>query len=362
MTSATRPEATPVMTSATRPEVTPPTTPGARSQAPTPLTSGPRPEGASAVAPTARPDETRATIPDARIAVVIASKGRSAILAQMIPYLNRQSLLPVALVIAVTAPEDADFDLDTLLDPRIDGCILIAPPGSCAQRNAALRALPEGIDHVVCYDDDFFPSRHALAGLADVMACHRDVDGVTGALIADGISGPGIAPETARRMLDDWDMAHPRAPGVVPEIRRDTLGLYGCNMAFRRAAIAGIEFDERLPLYGWQEDVDFAARLPGRRIETPAFTGVHLGTKTGREANGERLGYSQVVNMHYLWRKGNVTAGHALALALRNMAANHARALRPEPWIDRAGRMRGNWRGLGDILAGRADPERILQW
>ena len=48
--------------------------------------------------------------------------------------------------------------------------------------------------------------------------------------------------------------------------------------------------------------------------------------------------------------------------ALRNMAANHARALRPEPWIDRAGRMRGNWRGLGDILAGRADPERILQW
>lgn len=65
------------------------------------------------------------------------------------------------------------------------------------------------------------------------------------------------------------------------------------------------------------------------------------------------------MNLHYLWRKGTVTAGHALNLVLRNVVANHVKALRPEPWIDRAGRMRGNWRGLCDVLLGRATPGRI---
>ncbi|MBB94179.1 MAG: family 2 glycosyl transferase [Rhodobacteraceae bacterium] len=306
---------------------------------------------------------TTALVSDrARIAVIIASKGRSAILASMIPYLNRQTLKPVALIIAVTDPADADFDLAALLHPEIDGRILISAPGSCAQRNAALRALPEGIDLVVCYDDDFFPSRTALEGLAHTFASHADVDGVTGRLIADGIGGVGITPDAAESLLRAWDAAHPFDLGSAPVITRDTAGLYGCNMAFRRRAIEGIEFDERLPLYGWQEDVDFASQLAGRRIETPVFTGVHLGTKTGREANGTRLGYSQIVNPHYLWRKGSVSAWDAMELALRNMAANHAKALWPEPWIDRAGRMRGNWKGLVDILTGQADPERIRQW
>lgn len=297
-----------------------------------------------------------------RIAVIIASKGRSAVLRQMLPHLNRQSLRPALVILSVTGPEDADFDLGSLLDPGIEGRILVSAPGSCAQRNTALRALPADIDYVVGYDDDFYPSRHALQGLAATFAHHADVDGVTGQLIADGISGPGIPPETAEAMLADWDADHPCDPAAAPRITRDTLGLYGCNMAFRARAAVGLEFDESLPLYGWQEDVDFAAQLPGRRVETPAFTGVHLGTKSGREASGERLGYSQVVNPWYLWRKGNVTPGHALQLALRNVAANHVRALRPEPWIDRAGRVRGNWRGVAEILTGRADPRRILDW
>lgn len=299
---------------------------------------------------------------DARIAVIIASKGRSEILRAMIPYLNRQSLKPALLVIAVTDASDADFDLEALLDPAIEGHVLIAPPGSCAQRNAALRVLPDDVDYVVSYDDDFYPSRFALEGLAATFAHHPDVDGVTGVLIADGIGGPGITAAKADALLDAWDAAHPCDPSVPPEVSRDTTGLYGCNMAFRARAAAGLEFDERLPLYGWQEDVDFAARLAGRRVETPAFTGVHLGTKTGREASGERLGYSQIVNAWYLWKKGNVPGGHVFGLALRNMLANHVKALRPEPWIDRAGRMRGNWLGLADIVTGRADPERILQW
>ena len=138
-------------------------------------------------------------------------------------------------------------------------------------------------------------------------------------------------------------------------------GLYGCNMAYRRDAIAGHRFDERLPLYGWQEDVDFAARVSaGRPLgRAEGVRGVHRGVSRGRSP-GLRIGYSQVANPHYLVRKGTLPVGFALRLVARNLAANHWRAPRPEPWIDRAGRVRGNWRALGDLVRGRLDPGRIV--
>jgi len=35
------------------------------------------------------------------------------------------------------------------------------------------------------------------------------------------------------------------------------------------------------------------------------------------------------------------------------------KSLRPEPWIDRPGRLRGNLIAIGDLLRGRLDPARI---
>jgi len=131
-------------------------------------------------------------------------------------------------------------------------------------------------------------------------------------------------------------------------------------MACRVAVIGSARFDEASPLCGWQEDIDFAAQIEGERIKTDAFAGVHRGAKSGRETAGQRLGYSQIANPWYLWRKGTMTPRFALRLATRNMAANHLKSLRPEPWIDRRARAAGNWRALFDILRGRAHPERIL--
>ena len=50
-------------------------------------------------------------------------------------------------------------------------------------------------------------------------------------------------------------------------------------MAIRMSAAQGMRFDENLPLYGWQEDIDFTRRLGrhGRQVSTGAVTGVHLG-------------------------------------------------------------------------------------
>jgi hypothetical protein len=53
------------------------------------------------------------------------------------------------------------------------------------------------------------------------------------------------------------------------------------------------------------------------------------------------------------WRK-------ALIMATKNVIANHALSLRPEAWIDRRGRVAGNWLALVDIARGRIDPMRIL--
>jgi hypothetical protein len=87
-----------------------------------------------------------------------------------------------------------------------------------------------------------------------------------------------------------------------------------------------------------------------------SLRGVHLGLKAGR-VSGVRFGYSQVVNPIYLIRKGTVPVSFALPLILRNVAANILRSLRPEPHVDRRGRLRGNLRGFFHLLRGRVEPE-----
>jgi hypothetical protein len=44
----------------------------------------------------------------------------------------------------------------------------------------------------------------------------------------------------------------------------------------------------------------------------------------------------------------------------RNLVANAVRSLRPEPWVDRRGRLRGNVLAVADLVRGRLDPRRVL--
>jgi hypothetical protein len=290
----------------------------------------------------------------ARVAVVVASSGRPAALAGLSRRLALQTHLPHRVVFSVTGP--ADLPEPGALHPGAE--VLTGPPGLPAQRNRGLQAVLAESDAVAFFDDDYVPSIRALEGIAGFFARHPGHVGINGHLIADGINSPGIPYDEAVALVE----AHDRAPPPPHEgPGRDLHGLYGCNMAFRAAAIGAARFDERLPLYGWQEDIDFAAQLlpRGRLARTRAFVGVHCGLKGGR-TSGLRLGYSQVANPLYLARKGTMRRGYALKLIARNLAANHARALAQEPWIDRRGRLLGNWRALRDAALGRADPGNIL--
>jgi hypothetical protein len=135
-------------------------------------------------------------------------------------------------------------------------------------------------------------------------------------------------------------------------------------MVARQCAIreAHIQFDEQLPLYGWQEDIDFSRQMApyGRIIQTPILTGIHLGTKRGR-TSGLRFGYSQVANPIYLMRKGTMSIPFGFRTMIRNIIANIVKSFRPEAHIDRRGRFTGNLLALFDFIRGHLHPRRILE-
>lgn len=287
-----------------------------------------------------------------RVAVVVASLGRPQLVAQMHQLMQEQTCRADLLVFSVVG----DADIPSGYEGHDDVEVLRGAKGLCAQRNRGLDHLGDNYDLIVFYDDDFVPSKDSIDRIKRFFAAHPDVVGATGNVIRDGIKGPGIPLDVARDLLARHEKKNFSPNCIVASLA----GLYGCNMVYRASAIGECRFDERLRLYGWQEDIDFASSLSarGRIVKTFAFSGVHQGVKYGR-TSGVRLGYSQVVNPIYLVRKGTMSIGFAMRLIVRNVLANHARVFKPEPWIDRAGRMKGNWIGARDVLLGRLIPERI---
>jgi hypothetical protein len=148
----------------------------------------------------------------------------------------------------------------------------------------------------------------------------------------------------------------------APPKTRDIRGTHGCSMAFRSTSIGSLRFDERMCLYGWQEDLDFsgALRQSGRVVGTNIVWGVHLGTMRGK-SSGLRFGYSQIINPAYIFLKGNMSFMFAFQLAARNFLANAVKSLRPESYVDRRGRLRGNLIGILHLITGRVTPEYIAE-
>lgn len=283
-----------------------------------------------------------------RIYIGVATLGRAEILSRVVTHLRKQTLPATRILVACVDASDVSG-----IQPASDLGIIFSNAGSCPQRNAILQRLPPDADYVVFFDDDFVPDNGWLEACARIFETDPAVACVTGQVLADGILGPGLSFEQGEATLRD-------APRRSDDWRIEGYSPYGCNMAFRVSAIAGLRFDERLPLYGWQEDRDFGAQVArrgGKLVKVGAAAGVHLGVKRGR-VSGVRFGYSQIANPVYLWRKGTMTGRAMLRQMARNMAANLARAARPEPFIDRRGRLRGNALALVDLARGVCRPER----
>jgi GT2 family glycosyltransferase len=284
-----------------------------------------------------------------RIAIGIATRGRSAILAGVLADLRRQTRAPDRIIVCHVTPDD------------VTGCtgadFITAAAGLPKQRNAILDAATD-CDVVLFLDDDFLCAPDYLRVLEAAFVARPDMAVATGTVVADGANGPGYSlAEGAALLAAD-------APPADPMAMARHFNGYGCNMAFRMDVVRAhaIRVDERLPLYAWYEDIDVTRQLGrhGAILRLAGARGVHLGSKSGRVAQ-VRLGYSQVVNPVYLARKGTFPWSHAIPSAARHCLANLVRSLKPEPWADRWGRFRGNLIGLWDLLRGRAEPERILE-
>jgi glycosyltransferase involved in cell wall biosynthesis len=253
-----------------------------------------------------------------RTAVIVATKDRPQEVANLLNALARQTVAPDQIV--VSACSQQDIPPGDIIGDNVE--VLLGTPGSSVQRNRGLSRVRGKADVIVFFDDDFVPSRYWIEHVRAILATHTDVACVTGQVLLDGVSRGGLAWQDAQALVD--------------------------------------KEDQRLVLYGWLEDRDFAFRAGQRITWTDAVWGVHLGATRGRPS-GLRYGYSQVVNPWYLGRKGTMTAADASVAILRVLGRNAIGSFLHDPFIDRRGRFKGNMTAVTDILFGRGAPENAAR-
>ena len=289
-------------------------------------------------------------------AVIISTRGRPQIVSALVRQLAQQTRQPEH-VFVVAADQDDIADLS-----HGDNAVTlhVGRPGLTSQRNDGLKLAGSRFSHIVFFDDDFVPSRFWIERMTAIFETRPDIAGVTGTILADGTLDAGIGFDDANAMVTLHDGKSGQPAGIQEKFAYGSN--VGCNMAFRYSALQGIMFDERLPLYAWHEDSDVRGQVERRGpfVRAHGLWGVHLGHKQGR-LPGVRLGYSQMANVAYLAKKGTVPSPFLVKVASKNLLMNLVRSIRPEPYVDRRGRLRGNLIGIGDLIRGRIAPERILR-
>lgn len=286
-----------------------------------------------------------------RLVVILPTCGRKELLNQLLEYLEQQTRLPDEVVIS--APDQTH--VSPYQAKRLNITYLYGKRGASTQRNLGLDYALTKSDVITFFDDDFLPEIDYLERLESAFEDNDNWAVITGNVVSDGATGPGFSFAEGLQILREAE-----APLEEKVLR--CYGAYGCNMSMRTACIGKIRFDERLPLYSWQEDVDFTSQLSscGDIVELNTLLGVHLGIKLGR-VSGVRFGYSQLINPIYLIRKGTMPVGRGTKLIGRNILANIARSFWPEPYIDRRGRLFGNLLAFFHLFRGRIEPEYVLK-
>jgi hypothetical protein len=302
-----------------------------------------------------------------RAFVIIATKGRAKEAFSLLDLLLRQSLAPAyTLVIGTEAKDIEGLSEHPLLMPGYGEAFISPRIGAACQRNVGLdKLMQQGFgsergeqSFCVFFDDDFRPHAEWLQKAAERFA-KGDIVGLTGRVLADGVTSGGYSEAQAEAFLSG--KLPPRNHWANITAEQETDCAYGCNMAFLGQIARQIRFDENLPMYSWQEDRDYTGQCLklGRVVRFPDCIGVHLGVSSGR-TSGLRFGYSQIANPYYLMKKGTMSFNAGIEHMTRNFIANISRSVFPSrPNIDYPGRLRGNLRAIFEMLCGRSDPRRI---
>lgn len=216
------------------------------------------------------------------VEVVVCTRDRPLELAACLASIERQTLRPSRVFIVYADRMPADPATSRVLSV----CGLCAPGGLPRQRNASLERLAARL--VAFLDDDVELERDYLEAVVAWFAQTPSCVGVSGDIVND--PRRNRASRLYRRifaMADDdgmlsrsGDAAYLRHPAVATRV--DVLS--GCNMVYRRSAIAGLTFREQLGSYAYMEDADFSL-LAGERGELWALPDarlIHHKTPTAR--------------------------------------------------------------------------------
>jgi GT2 family glycosyltransferase len=289
-----------------------------------------------------------------KVIIIVATAGRREIADCFLQHLETQRRPPDEVV--VSAPNRSH--VGSYQTKHFPTSYVFGKMGLTAQRNLGIESALGRCDVITFFDDDFLPAEDYVEQVESGFEGNRGWTVVMGRAVHDGAKTRGLS--------FDEGLAKLRA-AQVRRLRQDVtqvsdhIGAYGCNMSIRASCVGDVRFDERLVLYGWQEDIDFTSQLRrrGRVVGVSSLIGVHLGARSGR-VSGVRFGYSQLVNPAYLIRKGTMPVGFAVELMGRNLAANLLRSIWPEAHVDRRGRLKGNLLAAYHLLKGRIEPEHIL--
>ena len=253
--------------------------------------------------------------------------------------------------IIVSVPDLSHVLEETTRLPRV--AVVTGSRGSCAQRNSALSFIRGECAAIFFFDDDVEVDCDYVGHMLAMLEKDSTIALAAGLNLGRGAVAGSLDRDKAKGLITE-NKARPLGPEV--ETIRAAIA---CRMCLRGSLLGIVRFDERLPLYGYQEDLDFSlqCRRHGRIVMNRRCLMVHIETTAGRMGS-KRRGYSEVVNPFYIWSKrtgaslARVAAG-SLRRTLRNAFHLHT--------ADGRRQFAGNLAGWLRLTTGRADPEYILR-
>jgi GT2 family glycosyltransferase len=280
--------------------------------------------------------------------IVVCSANRPVMLHESVLSLVRQT---VACDIIVSVPDDTHVLTETR---NLAGVIVVqGAHGLCAQRNAALRHLKDQPSAVFFFDDDVEVDEEYVYQML------RAFEEQPAIVLGNGLNlGLGEAPGSLNRQTARALIRRQKAKPLSATPIEDARTGIGCKMCVRGTLLGKVSFDERLVLYGYQEDFDFSlnCKQHGRIVLNRHCLMVHIETEQGRMSRKKR-GYSEVVNPFYIWTKGR--GPHLIRTFAGAMRRTLKNALRCRTAAGRR-QFAGNLIGWYRLASGEFEPEFIL--